>query len=71
MGWCIKKRKLITKSNRIKNIRKSNKKNLGRKGIAMLSVLIGKEDYAGLQRRAQDRRNWTMENENEGQEPAD
>ena len=44
----------------------------GRKRIGMLSNLIGKEDYACLKRRAQDRnqwRNWTMENE--GQEPAE
>jgi len=39
----------------------------------MLSDLIRKEDYAWLKRRAQDRNqgNWMMENENEGQEPAD
>jgi len=44
----------------------------GRKRIGMLSGLIGKEDYASLKRRAQDRnqlRNWIMKNE--GQESAD
>jgi len=38
----------------------------------MLSGLIGKEDYASLKRRAQDKgqwRYWIMKNE--GQEPAD
>jgi len=38
----------------------------------MLSGLIGKEDYASLKRRAQDRdkwRNWRIKKE--GQEPAD
>jgi len=38
----------------------------------MMSGLIGKEDYASLKRRAQDRsqwRNWIMKNE--VQEPAD
>jgi len=37
----------------------------------MLSGLIGKEDYASLKKRAQDRikwKNWIMKNE--GQEPA-
>jgi hypothetical protein len=44
----------------------------GRNRIGMLSDMIGKEDYACLKRRVEDRsqwRNWTMENE--GQEPAE
>jgi len=44
----------------------------GRKRVGMLTGLIGKEDYASLKRKAQDRnqwRNWIMKNE--GQEPAD
>jgi len=44
----------------------------GRKRIGMLSGLIGKEEYASLKRRAQDRnqwRNWIIKNK--GQEPAD
>jgi len=44
----------------------------GRNRSGMLSGLIGKEDYAILKRRAQDRnqwRNWIMKNE--GQESAD
>jgi len=44
----------------------------GRKGIGMLSGLIGKEDYASLKRRAQKRNQWrNCIMKNEGQEPAD
>jgi len=70
MGWtCIKEREFITKSHRRKNTRKPTR---GRKRIGMMSGLIGKEDYASLKKKAQDRnqwRNWVMKNE--GQEPAD
>jgi len=65
MGWtCIKEQECITKSHRRKNTRKPTR---GSQRIG----LIGKEHYASLKRRAQDRdkwRNWRMKNE--GQEPA-
>jgi len=38
----------------------------GRKGIGILSGLIGKEDFASIKRRAQDKNqwiNWIMKNE--------
>jgi len=52
--------------------RTQGKRIRGRKRIGILSGLIGKEDYANLKRRAQDKnqwRNWIMKNE--GEEPVD